>query len=190
MAGTVIQFRDEEVKKLLRRVARQLDNTTPLMRIIGSIIRTSVVRNFERQGRPGWDPLSPVTQKLRGASGPILRRQGAAGGLMGSINIEASDGRVSVGTNKIYAAVHQFGAKAGSFGRKRVKIPAHSRRVKSRDQRRGRKKTASGVSFVSSHTREMSMPWGDIPARPFLMIQEPEDIREITAAVVDYLEGL
>jgi phage virion morphogenesis protein len=178
MAGTVIQFRDEKAQKLLRRVARELKDTTPLMRIIGSIIRTSVVRNFELEGRPQWAALSPITAKRRGAEGPILRRQGAAGGLMGSINIEASDGRVSVGTNKIYAAVHQFGARAGSFGRKRVSVRRHTRR-----NRRG------GTSEVAAHSREMAFPWGDIPARPFLMVQ-PEDMQEITAAAADYLEGL
>lgn len=179
MAGTVIQIRDEEVQKLLRRIADRLKDTTPLMRIIGSIVRTSVVRNFELGGRPKWDALSPVTRKLRGADGPILRRQGAAGGLMGSINIEATDGRVSVGTNKVYAAVHQFGAKAGSFGRKSVSVRRHTRR-----SRRGNRYE------VGAHTREMSMPWGDIPARPFMMLQEPEDMQEITAAAVEYLEGL
>jgi len=52
----------------------------------------------------------------------VLVRHGMAGGLMGSVTYVASAVDVVVGTNKVYAAIHQFGGKAGRG--KKVEIPA------------------------------------------------------------------
>ena len=63
---------------------------------------------------------------------------------------------VEIGTNKIYAAVMQFGAAKGAFG------------------------TDAGGS---------SIPWGAIPARPFLGISD-QDRTNIAATVDEWLEGI
>ena len=124
MAGVRIEVKveDKEVKALLSRMQQNLSDLTPAMQVVGETIRTSVVKNFEDGGRPtSWKPLAPAT--LKGSKGGgILRRQGMAGGLMGSIKYRAYSDRAVVGTNKIYGAIHQLGGKAGR-GRK-VTIPA------------------------------------------------------------------
>lgn len=167
MAGAVITIKtdDREVRGLLNKVQRRLSDMTPVMKVIGEIVRTSVVRNFEKGGRPKkWAPLSKTTLARRKKGGGILRVQGFAGGLMGSITARAYPDKVVIGTNKIYAAVHQFGAKKGQFGR----VPV------------ARKIGSAGRSGATLYSRGwlMSVPWGDIPARPFLMVQD-EDWGEI-----------
>ena len=94
----------------------------PAMKIIGQTIRTSVVENFQQGGRPeAWEPLSDATL-LTKRGNKILVNQGFEGGMMGSIHPESGENWVMVGTDKKYAAIHQFGGKAGR-GHK-VTIPA------------------------------------------------------------------
>lgn len=120
--GISIKTDDREVKKLLGGVLKRLGNSGPAMKILGAIVRTSVVRNFEKGGRPTkWQPLSPETLKKKKGTA-ILREQGMAGGLMGAVNFQAFNSKAVVGANKVYAAIHHFGGKAGR-GRK-VTIPA------------------------------------------------------------------
>lgn len=174
MTGAAINVKidDREVKELLNRIQRNLRDLTPAMEVIGSTVRTSIVRNFEKSGRPKWAKHSKVTKERRGKGAKVLMAQGFAGGLAGSINYRADKDSVKVGTNKIYGAVHQFGAKKGSFGSVTANIKAHLRK---------------GVK-VKAHTREMKLPWGDIPSRPFLMVQD-EDWTEIQAALSDHITG-
>ena len=175
MAGTAItvKIEDREVKELLSRVQARMNDLTPALKIIGNTIRASIIRNFEKAGRPvKWAKHSEITEKRRGKGAKILRAQGFAGGLMGSIHPEVKKDRVIIGTNKAYAAVHQFGAKKGSFGTVIANIKAHLRK--------GRK--------VAAHTRKMKLPWGDIPARPFMMVQD-EDWAEIRAALNEHIMG-
>ncbi|MDA3835513.1 MAG: phage virion morphogenesis protein [Spirochaetales bacterium] len=172
-AAITVKVNDAGVKELLVRIQKNLGDLTPIMKIIGSTIRTSIVRNFEKGGRPDkWKKHSKATEKRRGKGAKILMAQGLAGGLAASINYQAGKNSVTVGTNKIYGAVHEFGAKKGSFGAVTANIKEHLRK---------------GVK-VKAHTRKMKLPWGDIPARPFLMVQN-KDWTEIRAALNDYILG-
>lgn len=124
MTGTAIEAKvdDTGLKKVLGRFLAKAGNMKPAMKIVGQIIRTSVVRNFETGGRPdAWQPLSARTL-LTKKGGQILVEDGFRGGLMGSLHDEPEADSVRVGTNKIYAAIHHYGGMAGR-GRK-VKIPA------------------------------------------------------------------
>jgi phage virion morphogenesis protein len=178
MSGAMIDVRieDKEIRETLNLLGRRARNLKPAFSLIGEIVRTSIVRNFEKSGRPReWKGHSETTEKRRGKGAKILQDQGAAGGLSGSIKWKASADKVKIGTNKVYGAVHQYGAKKGSFGIVAVNIQSHLR------------KAVSGKSYkVKAHTRKVSLPWGDIPARPFLMVQD-EDWTEILAALNDYL---
>ncbi len=125
---------DKGVKKALRKLSRHVEDMTPVMKKIGRKIVTSVQENFNREGRYSrkgswrggskrWEPLAESTIKQRKRQGywpgKILTR---LGGLKGSIISHAGKDHVVVGTNVIYAAIHQFGGKAGRGHR--AKIPA------------------------------------------------------------------
>jgi len=171
-----VKIEDARVRDLFSRIQRSMADLTPAMRVVGETVRTSVIRNFEVGGRPRWKPLSPVTLARR-KGGKVLMIRGLAGGLAGSIHARAYRDRAVVGTNKVYAAVHQFGAKKGSFGQITFTVREHLRRTRS-----GKKVK------VREHKRTARLPWGDIPARPFLMVQE-EDWEEIREALADYITG-
>ncbi len=124
MGGVAVSVKidDREVRKLLGGILKRMGNPAPAMKIIGAIARTSIVRNFEKGGRPEkWTSLSLETLKTKKGTA-ILREQGMAGGLMGAVNYKAFNDKVVISANKVYAAIHHFGGKAGR-GRK-VTIPA------------------------------------------------------------------
>jgi len=124
MAGTeiTIQHNIDELRANIKGVEKRLGKLDPALKIIGATVEASVLRNFEKGGRPtGWTELSPVTlAKKKGGS--ILVGKGHGGGLMGSIHSQVAGNIVMVGTDKVYAAIHQFGGMAGR--NKKVKIPA------------------------------------------------------------------
>lgn len=115
MAGTTITITSnaDQVAAELEAIARRCGSMEPAMEIIGETVRASVLKNFAAGGRPsGWKALAPATlAKKKGGS--ILVGKGHGGGLMGSINYRAASDYVMVGTNKVYAAIHQFGGQAG-----------------------------------------------------------------------------
>ena len=90
----------QEVTALLERLAQATAHRAPLM------------QNFDVGGRPKWLGL-----KYRQGT-PLVDTEN----LMGSITSDYSNDMATVGTNEPYAAIHQFGGKAGR-GRK-VEIPA------------------------------------------------------------------
>ena len=102
----------QEVAVLLERLAQATAHRTPLMRKIAGKMESAVAQNFEVGGRPKWLGL-----KYRQGT-PLVNSER----LMESITSEYNNDEVIVGTNEPYAAIHQFGGKAGR-GRK-VEIPA------------------------------------------------------------------
>ncbi|HHF1624516.1 TPA: phage virion morphogenesis protein [Haemophilus influenzae] len=102
----------QEVTALLERLAQATAHRAPLMRSIAGTMESAVTQNFEVGGRPAWKKL-----KLRQGT-PLVDTEN----LMGSITSDYSNDMATVGTNEPYAAIHQFGGKAGR-GRK-VEIPA------------------------------------------------------------------
>ncbi len=119
-----IRIEDRELTSLLFKLSQKAVNTAPLMRNIAGIMQDSVEENFEKEGRPDkWQKLKPSTIKQRTKKGywpgRILQRRGE---LAASITSKYDKHSAIVGTNKIYAAIHQFGGDAGRGGK--VKIHA------------------------------------------------------------------
>jgi len=99
--------------KLIKKLNKKLD-LSPVMRDISQFMLDSVEENFEQEGRPKWKPLKSSTIKQRKREGywpgKILQRSGQ---LASSIQTAYSRNTASVFTNKLYAAIHQLGGKAG-----------------------------------------------------------------------------
>lgn len=129
---------DTELQKALTKAKTKLGNTKPLMAGIANLMLEAVEESFDKETDPNtgqkWKPLSPLTKEQRskrGHDGKILQVSGA---LASSISSSYDDSRAVVGTNKVYAPVHQFGAvirtkrkRALAFGgvtRSSVTIPA------------------------------------------------------------------
>ena len=172
--GVTITVDDEQVKRMLGDIARRGSDLKPALSAVGALIKESIRTNFAQGGRPSpW-------KKIKNRQGQPLRDTGR---LMNSITRQVTGSEVRVGTNVIYAAVHHFGAKRGSFGTKMATVKQHSRTMHMVFGRR--LKTPKSVT-VGTHQRKMALPWGDIPARPFMMVQD-DDLIDIIDILTRYL---
>lgn len=158
MSGITIQINDREVLESLGRLAGRVNDMQPVMEEIGAALKTSVQMRFERETGPDGQPWKP-SLRAQAEGGQTLRDTGR---LLQSITYRASAGEAEVGTNVIYAAVQQFGARITA-------------------------KNAPALRFQvgGRWARKQSV---DIPPRPFLGIDDA-DRREIGAIVADYLSG-
>lgn len=171
-----VKIDDAELQRTLAGIVGRCRDMRPVMKGVGGIIRESIRTNFREGGRPlRWKPSKRGTaDSIPGRMIGTLRDTNR---LMNSFTNNADRDRVSVGTNVEYAATHHFGAKKGSFGAVAAMVRAHLRQSKS-----------GKTSQVKEHQRRMRLPWGDIPARPFMLVQD-EDIVDIKEALADYITG-
>ena len=95
-----------------------LVNTRPLLAEIGEIVLSQAQDSFENQAAPDGAPWEP-SQRALATGGQTLVDSGQ---LLASLGVAVLPEAVEVGSNKVYAAIHQFGGKAGR-GRA-VEIPA------------------------------------------------------------------
>jgi phage virion morphogenesis protein len=102
----------DEARAAFGRLERVMADTTPITRAIGVGLVTSTQDRFDDEVSPdgsAWAPLNPTYAAGKRGAG-ILRESAMRGGLQGSITYRASRSDVQVGSNKIYAGVHQGGA--------------------------------------------------------------------------------
>lgn len=157
---------------VLIALSGKLKNLTPLMRMVAADLKDSVMENFTRQSAAGkpWAKLKASTikeRKKKGYTGAILQRRGGGEGLKGSITAKHTTDSASVGTNKVYAAIHQFG---GIIHRSSIKTYARKKKA-------GLKTNKPGSNKMSSIR---------IPARPFLIISQ-KDVDAVKDKVLAYL---
>lgn len=100
----------EQITDTLNRIAAKTRDKTDLMRSIAGTMEAAVLTNFDVGGRPAWAGIN------HREGTPLVDTEN----LMSSITSDYDNDSAVVGTNEIYAAIHQFGGMAGR-GRK-VKI--------------------------------------------------------------------
>lgn len=108
--------------RALERLIERGTDLQPILAEVGSYIQSEFEDHFEREAGPDGSPWvghSPVTLLTRGGSAKKLRHRGH---LYASLAYSASQSQVAVGTNSVYARIHQFGGKAGR--NRKVDIPA------------------------------------------------------------------
>lgn len=120
MAGVdlTLTFEDGELRHVIGEARARVSDFLPAMDEIGSYLEDRTLERFERGEAPDGTPWLP-SQRALDENGKTLIDKGL---LMASINYEARPDAVTVGSNVIYAAIHQFG---GETGRNRaVDMPA------------------------------------------------------------------
>lgn len=178
-----IKIDNSGVMQTLERLEKAIQHRATVMQAIAGIMADAVEENFAREGRPAWQGLKPgswlaragaltKTGKVSGArfekkvrNGKILQ---ASGRLASSITQANSNDNAVVGTNVKYAAIHQFGGKT----------KAH--------EIRPRNKKALAWASGGHPVRKVNHPGSDIPARPFLVLDDT-DLQKIVATVEEYL---
>lgn len=169
MTGARIQAEldDTEIQRAVFRLAAMGQNMLPVARAVG----VGLVRNTQDRFRAArdpdgiaWKPLNKAYLEIKRGPG-ILREAGMRGGLMASITFRANAGAggasVQIGTNKIYGAVHQFGAT-----------------IKPKDPN-GRLFLRTPDGLIWGAARQVT-----IPARPYLGIS-----REDRETIMDVLDA-
>lgn len=114
----------EKVFEILNKIGQKAKNLKPVMRRITGVMLADIEKNFETEGANAGDPWQDWNEKYaqwrkkkgRG-SGKILSLEGD---LRKSFVREATNDQATVGTNKVYAAIHNFGGEVktrdgGSF---------------------------------------------------------------------------
>lgn len=158
----------EQARRALDGLIGKLDSPRPILQAIGESLVDSTKQRFARGVGPDgrkWEPNTPTTigrYLSRFSSRARARRASSKRPLIGeslnlsrSINYRVDGETLLVGSPMEYAAVQQFGARKGEFGRT---------------------------------SRGSPIPWGDIPARPFLGLSD-EDSGDIRGIVGDILKS-
>lgn len=151
----LVEGADEALGRL-RQAAEKTESPRELWDAIGLSLVTSTQRRFERGVAPDGSPW-PVSIRVKLGGGKTLIDTLR---LMPSITFVGSDTGVEVGTNVIYAAVHQFGATI---------VPVNAPKL--HFQVGGKHRSVDEVT---------------IPARPFLGLDQ-DDERDIMQTAEDFL---
>lgn len=152
-------------------------NSQNMYRAVGEYMRQQTLQNFEGEHAPDgekWAPLSEVTKARRRqgkgvSSDRILQDTGA---LRGSIGYKVSPDGVIIGTVKgnlgtvlRYANAHQYGIPRSMMKQIRVSTPDRNGRY---------------------FSRMMNVPWGPIPARPYVGVTQ-RNLDRIASIIERYI---
>ncbi|MEI7409276.1 phage virion morphogenesis protein [Pectobacterium aroidearum] len=172
-----IKYDITDFERGLGELISRLEHRQPLMREIAAAMHDAVEENFAQQGRPAWAGWSPRYAKQR-QGGKILQKRGR---LAKSISEYSDNDSATVGTNVIYARIHQEGGT--------INIPARSQRAYYKQNKDG----SVGNRFVKKSKSNFSQ-WNTmgeykitIPARPFLHLTE-SDVEGMENTAAEYLK--
>lgn len=119
-----IEINDDAISQALGSALGRLDDMTPVMQAIGRQLQESTIRRFAAGQAPDgtpWAANSPVTLARKRDPRPLF---GISGMLNSQISYEADASSVQVGSNRIYAAMMQFGGTKAKFPHLWGNIPA------------------------------------------------------------------
>lgn len=190
-----IDIDDAGVLAALEQLRARAADLKPVLADIGEHLAETTKRRFGASTGPDgrrWAPNSSVTilqylgrykgsyTKKGALSSKGAARQAGKKPLIGeskalskNIYYRLTGDGVEVGSTRIYAAVQQFGAKMGEFGR--YSQVARVRKYGLHDFR-----GAAGTK------KGFPIPWGDIPPRPFLGLSE-QDRADLLDILAEYL---
>lgn len=178
MTRITIKIEAEPVTAGLRRLAEAGADLTPVMRQIGEALVETTRRRFPAGRAPDgtpWAPNSPVTiARFLGRYGGTRRKDGKGLTKKGA-RLEAGK-RPLIGESRSLSTQIAWRADAAS-------VEIGSPMVYAAVQQFGAAKGAFGVT-----RRGAPIPWGDIPARPFLGLSD-DDRALILALIEDHLRG-
>lgn len=154
----------EHAQGVLRRMIARAEDLSPALDDVGAAAAVSAQARIEAERGPdgaAWPALAASTLKRRGANARALRHTAR---LYQSLTHQVQGRQVLVGTNVVYAAIHQFGGEIERHAR------SQQARWTTRGPLRGRFTKRGGrsgwVTIGGGRVR--------IPARPFLGLDEAD----------------
>lgn len=166
-----IEINEAAITAALQDTMAALTDMSPIMNKVGAVMRDQTEDRFATGKAPDgtpWAPRSPATIAAYAARAKKPGGQKSWGGVLhysgqlaNNIFHKYGPDFAEVGSAEPYASTMQFGAAAGAFG-----------------------------AFIGKdklgRDHVHSIPWGDIPARPFLGVSE-DDQAEILDTISDAL---
>jgi phage virion morphogenesis protein len=168
----------EDALGALGRAASQAEHPRGLYENVGMSLVVSTQRRFELGVGPDGSPWPPSMRALAEGGKTLID----TARLMQSITYEATDSGVDVGTNVVYAAIHQLGGTIHQGARQQV---IHFKRNSKTGHTRFTKANAKATFAQKVGIGERTIV---MPARPFLGIDQ-DDEREIATLANDWLLG-
>lgn len=160
MPGVIINVSidTKEVKRALSALEARITNRAPIMHTLG----VGLVGHVQRRLGSGaltsrWAPLNPAYRATKRNRNMLVE----SGSLRSSLASKADNNKVIVGTNRIYAAIHQLGGEIKPKTAKRLFFKL-------------------GTGFISTKSVK-------IPPRPFLTIEQ-QDEKMIAEIIFQFLQ--
>lgn len=192
-----IKIEDTGALEAFNRLLSLGNDMSPVMRAIAGVLKDRTEQNFADESGPlgKW----PEVKDKKRAGGQILQDTGR---LANSITAHSDADSASVGTNVVYAAIHQFGGT--------IRKPPQSRLVRHRTDRKGNLLHSEylhgkGLIFARDSHKNALSRWFeqgahdiDMPARPFFPVTpdgrlqdgvEDEIVNVLRAALQGAVEG-
>ena len=158
-----IRVNDQQFRFALRNFSSAIQ-PRPLLQIASQVMRGSIAETFAEEGSPAgsWPALAPFTIRKLGAAAAGHKLLIMSGRLRNSITHVIEGSRLIIGTNLVYAGIHQFGGYAGRSSPSPRTLSRHSARQ------------AKGFHGPVGFRRPF------IPPRPYLVFrpEDPERMRE------------
>ncbi|WP_111861025.1 phage virion morphogenesis protein [Acinetobacter sp. CFCC 10889] len=145
-----IIINDAALQQKFENALNKLASPKDLMQRISVALKQATDDNFDAEGRPKWAGL-----KYPRKGGKILQLTGQ---LAGSITSFSGANYAGVGSNKVYAAIHQFGGKT----------KAHVIRPKNK----------KALAFGGMVFKYVNHPGSVIPARPYLPMDKSGNLQK------------
>lgn len=179
MAGSTLEFDAAGAMAVINEAARAMGNPQEMLLDIGSYLLARTEDRFVSQVSPDgtpWEALKPayMRQKKKNKEKVLTFN----GHFSRSFTYQVIDNELLVGTNRIYAAIHQFGGE--------IDIAARSQQAYFRQDGR----TGEIGNRLVSRERSNFSQWVtlgayriQIPARPFLGVSKDEEYGVIAIAM-------
>ena len=153
MISIKTSIHDAGTKAAIRGLSTRLTRPQKALKECGLVLLRSIAKTFKAGGRPvRWKPSKRA--QLTGGKTLIDTAR-----LMRSITMKAAGKTLTVGTNVKYAAMHQLGGRIPA----RVVLPKRAKVLRWIDK-------SGNVRFA----KKVSIGPTQIPARPFLIIQDAD----------------
>ena len=111
-AKLVFDVDTDAIGRAIHSMLRAVDNPAPVLDYIGAAMETTTLRRFERAADPDGVPwlksARVLNVGLKGKTGVTLTK---SSDLKKSITHSVTGKTAEIGTNVIYAAIHQFGGE-------------------------------------------------------------------------------
>lgn len=188
-----VEIDDKQVTAALAKLAKSVENTRPVLDLIGELLIVSTRQRFVTSTAPDgsrWKPNTQVTilRYLAAKSGKFSesgKRTGDKDGYL--FKKGANKGRIASKGIDTVAGKRPLIGLGGDLSRQfDKKVEGNTLYIGSTMEYSAAQQFGMKRGYAGANKRGSPIPWGDIPARPFLGISDQDRV-DILGTITDYL---